>query len=58
MHRIKVKNLIIVFLIAFFNTSIAQEVLQRDKSVINWQKGYIISKGKSRITYNDSRSSC
>jgi hypothetical protein len=54
MHRIKVKNLIIVFLIAFFNTSIAQEVLQKDKSVINWQKGYIISKGKSRITYNEA----
>jgi hypothetical protein len=53
MNRIKLKNLFILFIIAVFNTSIAQEV-SRDKSQINWQKGYILSRGTSRITFNET----
>jgi hypothetical protein len=54
MHSGKLKNLIIFLIIIFCNTLIAQEANQRDRSVINWQKGYIISKGKSQITINDT----
>jgi hypothetical protein len=53
MRLIKLKNLFILFIFAVFSTSIAQEV-SKDKSQINWQKGYIVSRGSSRITFNDT----
>jgi hypothetical protein len=54
MHSGKLKNLIIFLVIVFCNTLIAQEANHKEKSVINWQKGYIISRGKSQITINDA----
>ncbi len=54
MHSGIIKNLLVLFIAVFCNVSLAQEANKREKSVINWQKGYIISKGISQVKINDA----
>ncbi len=51
-NHIKI-NLVVFFLLFILNTSFSDYIL-KSKSIIDWQKGFIISKGLARITFNDS----
>ncbi|MBN2403636.1 MAG: hypothetical protein JXN64_14760 [Spirochaetes bacterium] len=54
MIRIKINSLIIIFIIIFINTSTADEIFLKEKSLIDWERGHIVSKGKARIIFNDA----
>ncbi|MFH0974287.1 MAG: hypothetical protein V1874_00720 [Spirochaetota bacterium] len=52
-HRTGVRIFIIIFLFILCGISAANEVLLKYKSKIDWQKGYVVSRGKSQIAFNE-----